>query len=232
MPEITLTAEPNRVTGSRSSGRSRREGKIPAVVYGHGIDPLSVSIDGRELRAALTTDAGLNALLELQLDGAKHLTMAKAIQRDPRRNTVIHVDFQIVSRDEIVTAEVAVELVGEAEEVQRGGGVVDQSLFNLTVHATPDKIPHQIDIDISELKIGDSIRVADLKLPEGVSIDLDPDTTLVVGQPPQVSEADLVTEADAEAEAEIAEAAAAEEAGDAPADGKDGGDKSGENAST
>lgn len=234
MPEITLTAESNRVTGSRSSGRSRREGKIPAVVYGHGIDPLSVSINARDLRSALTTDAGLNALLELQLDGTKHLTMAKAIQRDPVRNTVIHVDFQIVSRDEIVTAEVAIELVGDAEEVHRGGGVVDQSLFNITVHATPDKIPHQIDIDVSELKIGDSIRVADLKLPEGVSIDLDPETTLVVGQPPQVSEADLVTEADAEAEAEIAEAAAAaEESGEAPAEGgagEGGGDKPGEDA--
>ncbi len=234
MPEITLTAEPGRVTGSRSSGRSRREGKIPAVVYGHGIDPLSVSVNARELRSALTTQAGLNALLELQVDGSKHLTMAKSVQRDPVRNTVIHVDFQIVSRDEIVTAEVAIELIGEAEEVHRGGGVVDQSLFNLTVHATPDKIPHQIDIDVSELKIGDSIRVADLKLPEGVTIDLDPETTLVVGQPPQVSEADLVTEADAEAEGEIADAAAAEEAGEAPegAAGEGGGEKPGEDSSS
>ena len=236
MPEITLTAESNRVTGSRSSGRGRREGKIPAVVYGHGIDPLSVSVNARELRHALTTQAGLNALLELQVDGSKHLTMAKSIQRDPVRNTVIHVDFQIVSRDEVVTAEVAVELVGDAEEVHRGGGVVDQSLFTLTVHATPDRIPHQIDIDVSELKIGDSIRVEDLKLPEGVSIDLDPETTLVVGQPPQVSDADLVTEADAEAEAEIAEAAAAaEEAGEAPADGdgaEGGGDTPGEDSSS
>jgi len=200
-------------------------------VYGHGIDPLSVSVNARELRTALTTSSGLNALLELQVDDAKHLAMAKSIQRDPRRNTVIHVDFQIVSRDEIVTAEVTIELVGEAEDVHRGGGVVDQSLFNLTVHATPDKIPQQIDIDVSDLKIGDSIRVADLKLPEGVTIDLDPDTTLVVGQPPQVSDADLVTEADAEAEAEVAEAAAAaEEAGEAPAEGAGDGDKPGGDA--
>ena len=222
MPEITLVAEPGRVTGSRSSGRSRKEGKIPAVVYGHGIDPISVAVDGRDLRAALTTDAGLNALLELQVDGNRHLAMAKAIQRDPRRNTVIHVDFQIVSRDEIVTAEVAVELTGEAEDVQRGGGVIDQSLFNLTVHATPDRIPHQIEIDVTDLKIGDTIRVADLKLPEGVTIDLDPDTALVVGQPPQVTDADLVTEAEAEAEAEIAEAVAAAEGEEAPAEGDAG----------
>lgn len=234
MPEITIAAEPNRVTGSRSSGRSRREGKIPAVVYGHGIDPLSVSVNARDLRHALTTEAGLNALLELQVDGSKHLTMAKSIQRDPVRNTVIHVDFQIVSRDEIVTADVAIELVGDAEEVHRGGGVVDQSLFNLTVHATPDRIPHQIDIDVSQLKIGDTIRVADLKLPEGVTIDLDPDTALVVGQPPQVTDADLVSEAEAEAEAEIEAAAAGEEGGEAPAEGAaaEGGDESpGEDAS-
>lgn len=171
------------------------------------MDPVSISVAGRDLRAALMTDSGLNALLELQLDGEKHLAMAKQIQRHPVRSTVIHVDFLIVSRDEVVSAEVAVNLVGEATELHRAQGVVDQSVFTLTVHATPDKIPHQIDIDISELNIGDTIRVSDLTLPEGVSIDLDPEFSLVVGQPPQVSESDLVSEEET-AEGEAAEAAA------------------------
>jgi large subunit ribosomal protein L25 len=175
------------------------------------MDPVSISVAGRDLRAALMTDSGLNALLELQLDGEKHLAMAKQIQRHPVRSTVIHVDFLIVSRDEIVSAEVAVNLLGDATELHKAQGVVDQSVFTLKVHATPDKIPHQIDIDISELNIGDTIRVADLTLPEGVTIDLDPEFSLVVGQPPQVSEADLVTEEEV-AEGEAAEAAAAEAA--------------------
>jgi len=196
------------------------------------MDPVSISVAGRDLRAALMTDSGLNALLELQLDGEKHLAMAKQIQRHPVRSTVIHVDFLIVSRDEVVSAEVAVNLVGEATELHRAQGVVDQSVFTLTVHATPDKIPHQIDIDVSELNIGDTIRVADLTLPEGVSIDLDPEFSLVVGQPPQVSEADLVTEEET-AEGEAAEAAAAEAAEGEGAEGEAGeGDQpAGEDAS-
>lgn len=176
------------------------------------------------------TDSGLNALLELQLDGEKHLAMAKQIQRHPVRSTVIHVDFLIVSRDEVVSAEVAVNLVGEATELHRAQGVVDQSVFTLTVHATPDKIPHQIDIDVSELNIGDTIRVADLTLPEGVSIDLDPEFSLVVGQPPQVSEADLVTEEET-AEGEAAEAAAAEAAEGAEGEAGEGDQPAGEDAS-
>lgn len=199
------------------------------------MDPLSISVEGRDLRAALMTESGLNALLELQLDGEKHLAMAKQIQRDPVRSTVIHVDFQIVSRDEIVTAEVAVNLVGEATELHRAQGVVDQSVFTLTVHATPDKIPHQIDIDISQLNIGDTIRVADLKLPEGATIDLDPEFSLVVGQPPQVSDSDLVTDDEAaEAGAAAAgEGESADGAGDGASEGEAGeGDKpAGEDAS-
>jgi len=194
------------------------------------MDPVSISVAGRDLRAALMTDSGLNALLELQLDGEKHLAMAKQIQRHPVRSTVIHVDFLIVSRDEVVSAEVAVNLVGEATELHRAQGVVDQSVFTLTVHATPDKIPHQIDIDVSELNIGDTIRVADLTLPEGVSIDLDPEFSLVVGQPPQVSEADLVTEEET-AEGEAAEAAAAEAAEGAEGEAGEGDQPAGEDAS-
>ena len=194
------------------------------------MDPVSISVAGRDLRAALMTDSGLNALLELQLDGEKHLAMAKQIQRHPVRSTVIHVDFLIVSRDEVVSAEVAVNLVGEATELHRAQGVVDQSVFTLTVHATPDKIPHQIDIDVSELNIGDTIRVADLTLPEGVSIDLDPEFSLVVGQPPQVSEADLVTEEET-AEGEAAEAAAAEAAEGAEGEAGAGDQPAGEDAS-
>lgn len=228
MPEIRLAAEQGRPTGTSAARRLRNEGKIPGVVYGHGTDPLPIAVEGRALRSALTTEAGLNALLELEFDGQSHLTLAREIQRHPVRHTVTHVDFVIVRRDEVISAEVPITLVGEAAEVHREDGVVAHELFTLTVQSTPANIPNSIEVDISELKVGDTIRVGDLKLPNGVATDVDPEAPIVVGQPPQVSEADLVSDADAEA-AEAAEGEAAEGAegaegeaaaeGEAPAEG-------------
>ena len=231
MPEIRIAAEQGRVTGSAAARRLRQEGKIPGVIYGHGTDPTPIAVDGRALRAALTTDAGLNALLELEFDGQSQLTLAREIQRHPVRHTVAHVDFVIVRRDEVISADVNITLVGEATEVHKEDGVVAHELFSLTVQSTPARIPNSIEVDISELKVGDTIRVGDIKLPEGVTTEVDPESPVVVGQPPQVSEADLVSEADAEA-AEAAEAegeaggegeAAAEGGAEGAAEGGEGG---------
>ena len=204
VPEITLRAEAGRPTGSSASSRLRASGKVPGVIYGHGIDPVPVAVEARALRSALTTEAGFNAVLDLQVDGTSHLTVARDVQRDPVRGKVLHVDFQIVSRDEVISADVPVNLVGEAEELNRADGVVDHQLFTLTVHATPGRIPNAIEIDVSGLAVGDTIRVGDIHLPEGVTTEVDAEAPVVVGQPPQVTEEDLVTEADA------AEAAALE----------------------
>lgn len=205
MPDITLPAETGRRAGSSASRRLRAEGKVPGVVYGHGMDPLPVAVNSRALRAALSTDAGLNALLDLQVDGTSHLTLARELQRDPIRNRVTHVDFQIVRLDEVISADVPIALVGEALHVHQGDGVVDQQMFNLAVHATPDRIPNVIEVDISELAIGDTIRVHDLSRAEGVSFDADPEAAVVVGQPPQV---EVLPEDEAAEAAEAAGAAA------------------------
>ena len=215
MAEITLIAEPGRETGSRASGRLRALGRIPGVIYGHGIDPLPVSVDGRELRAALTTDAGLNALLSLKVGSVSHLTLARAIQRHPVRHTVTHVDFQIVRRDEIVSADVHLSLVGDAHEVAMNNGVVEHLLQSLAVKATPDRIPHVIEVDISQLVIGDTIRVGDLRLPHGVSTDIDPDEAVVIAQGSAV-EAEVAAAGEGEPDAA---AAPAEAASGAPASG-------------
>jgi large subunit ribosomal protein L25 len=182
MAEITLVAEAGRPIGSRPSNRLRAAGRVPAVIYGHGMAPLKVSVDGRDLRAALTTQAGLNALLSLRVDGTTHLTLAREIQRHPVRHTVLHVDFQIVRRDEVVSAEVPVNLVGEAIQVSQNQGVIGQSITSLTVHATPDRIPNTLEVDISQMVIGDTIRVRDLPLPAGVRTDVDPEEAVVVAQ--------------------------------------------------
>jgi large subunit ribosomal protein L25 len=216
MAEITLVAELGRPVGTRSSGRLRSSGKIPGVIYGHGIDPMPVAVDGRELRHALTTPAGLNALLALQVDGTTHLTLAREIQRHPVRSTVIHVDFLVVRRDEVVSADVPVQLVGDAIEVHRADGLVEQQVFSLTVHATPDRIPSSIEVDVTALRVGDMIRVGDLQLPEGVTTEVDAEDPVVVAQAPAalVVEAAPVEEGAAVAEGEepVAEGGEAGEA--------------------
>src|SRR3954452_5705626 len=230
MAEITLHAEAGRTTGTRPSGRLRSEGRIPGIVYGHGMSPMPVSVDGRELRSAPTTDAGLNALLSLDVAGTSHLTMAREIQRHPVRGTVTHVDFQIVRRDEIVSADVSVNLVGEAEQVHRSDGVVEHQLYSLTVHATPDRIPTSIEVDISALQIGDAIRVGDLKLPEGVTTEVDPEEAVVIASASTLA-ADIEPEEEAAAEAAAeggeGEAAGGEGGGEAAAGGDDAGGSEG-----
>ena len=220
MPEVKIIAETGRRIGSRPSGRLRGEGRIPGVIYGHGTDPISIAVDARELRHALSTDAGLNALLSLDVDGTSHLAMARVLQKHPVRNTVIHVDFQIVRRDEVMSVEVPITLVGEADLVSREDGVVDQQLHSLTVKATPDRIPHGIDVDISALEVGSTIRVADIDLPAGVETDVDPEAAVVIGQPPQAA-----AEAAAEATAEDGAEGSGDSAADAGSEAGSGSDE-------
>jgi len=201
MPETTLTAHTGREIGSSSTRRLRAEGKIPGVVYGHGTDPIPVAVVAREFQVAMSGEAGLNTLLSLKVDGTDHLTLARDIQHHPVRNTVTHVDFLIVRRDEVISAEVPINLVGEAVEVAHGDGIVDQQLFTLHVKAKPTDIPNSVDIDISSLTIGGALHVSDITIPAGVELETDPEATVVAGNPPRVQAA-------APEEAEAAEEAA------------------------
>jgi len=222
MAEFTLAAEVGRPHGSRATRRLRREGKIPGVIYGHGTDPVPVAVVGRELRHALNGEAGANQLLSLDTGEATYLALARAMQRDPVAQTVIHVDFQIVRRDEVISADVQVVLVGEALEVQHGDGLVDQQMFALTVNARPSEIPTSIELDISELTIGAQLRVSDLQLPSGVTTDVDPETAVVIGQPPRVVALEEEGEAVEGEEGEEAAAAPAEASGEAAAEQRSG----------
>jgi large subunit ribosomal protein L25 len=175
--------------------------------------PIPVSIGARDLRAALTTEAGLNALLSLKIGDTTHLAIAKELQRHPVRQTVTHVDFQVVRRDEIVTAEVRIALVGDSEAVHRVEGTVDQEMLSLQIKAKPGDVPAVIEVDISSLEVGDSLRVSDLKLPEGVATDVDPEAPVVIAHMPRALEPEV------EPEAEGAEAAAGGEQPGAPDEG-------------
>ena len=223
MAELTLTAETGRPTGSRPSNRLRAEGKIPGVVYGLGSDPKAVAVDWRELRQVLTTDAGLNALINLSVDGEEHLTIVKELQRNPVKRTVTHVDFILIDRDADIEVEVPVVLEGEPVLVERENGTVTQSLFSLTITAKPGSIPDQIVADISELEVGGAIRVADLPLPAGVRTEVDPEDPVALGE---MTRASMDAAAEAAGEGEEAGAGAAE-GGEAEASADAGGDDEG-----
>jgi large subunit ribosomal protein L25 len=182
MAEIVLTAQPGRPTGSAASRRLRATGKVPAVVYGAGVDATSVTVDWKELRSALTTEKGLNAVVTLNVDGESHMTIVKDVQRHPVRRDVLHVDFLVVERDKPVAAEVPVVLEGEPTKVLQERGVVEQLLHMLTVHAKPAAIPGSITVDVSALEIGDTITVADLPLPAGVTTDIEDDQAVATAQ--------------------------------------------------
>ena len=220
MAEITLLAETGRTTGSASSRRLRAAGRIPAVVYGHGMHGESISVDARELRHALSGEAGVNQLLSLKVGSETHLALARALQRHPVRHTVLHVDFQVVSRDEVISADVPVVLVGEAKAVELEQGLIEHILTSLTVHATPARIPTNIEVDISGMSVGEGLRVGDLTLPSGVTTDVAAEELVVIASVSRVAaEVEAVEAAEAEAAEEAAEAEGAE-AGEAGAGGE------------
>ncbi len=195
MAEITLVAEVRAERGSAASRRLLAAGRIPGVVYGHGDTPVAVAVNARSLRAALSTDSGVNALLDLDVDGERHLAIARELQRHPVRQTVSHVDFQVVRRDEVVSVEVAVNLVGEPLVVSRAGGSVEHLVLATQVRAKPADIPSSLEVDVSEMAIGDTITLGDVALPRGVELEGDAETAVVVAHPPKAIGADGAGEA-------------------------------------
>lgn len=215
MADTILVADTRTPVGTRPTRRLRSSGRIPAVVYGEGVGPLSVSVEGRDLRHALSTAAGLNAVLTVQVGSEEYMAMAREIQRHPVRGTVTHVDFQVVDPDRPVSADVTVVLTGDPIELHHQDGVLEQQLFSISVRAKPSEIPQHFDVDISGLVVGTAVRVSDLVIPAGVEVDLDPETVVAAGQPPRV----VRSEDEEAAAAEGEEGAAAGEAGGAASEG-------------
>ncbi len=218
MSETVLTAEVGRRAGSSDARRLRSEGKIPAVVYGHGMDPISVSVDRRELRQALSGTAGMNTILDLTVDGAVYPTLIKDIQRHPVKRSVTHIDFIQVNLNEEIVVAIPIHLEGEAKDVSAQNGLVDLTMQELQVRTTPRNIPDGVTIDISEMTMDTVIRVEDLPLPSGVTAEADPDApvvTVLTMRTPILDEEEAAAEA---AAADAAGEAGEGESADAAAD--------------
>jgi large subunit ribosomal protein L25 len=179
MSNTKLAATTGRPTGSAASRRLRAEGHIPAVLYGGGMTPLSLTVERRDLRIALSGPGGSNTLLSLEVDGASYPAVVKEIQRHPVKRTVSHIDFMSVNMDSEITVSVPVRLEGESKAAAAVDGLVDASADSIEVTCTPGNIPNEIVIDISSLQPGDVIRLADVKLPKGVTANGDPEMAIV-----------------------------------------------------
>ncbi len=178
MADVTLTAEPRTETGSAAAGRLRRQGKCPAIVYGLSSDATAVTVPAHELGLLLGAPGGVNTPITLSMDGKNVLTLARQIQRHPTRGDLVHVDFIRVDRDVAVSAEVPIQIVGDAPGVNMGGRL-EQAIFVIPVTAKPEEIPASVEVDVSGLEMMDAVHVRDLALPAGVVTSLEPDDLVV-----------------------------------------------------
>jgi large subunit ribosomal protein L25 len=199
MADATLTAELRTAAGKGPAGRLRRQGLVPAVVYGLGQDSVPVSVSSRELAHILSGASGSNTLITLRVDGKEQLALARQIQRNPTKGTLVHVDFIRVRADQTIQAEIPVHLTGDSEGVSRGG-VLEQLVHTLSVEAKPGDLPPSIEFDVSALEIGDEVRVRELVVSRGVTVLQDGEDLVAHISAPRVAEEEVEAEAAAEGE--------------------------------
>ena len=215
MSQTTLVAQTGRETGSSASRRLRAADSIPGVLYGQGMAPVSVSVGRRDLRLALSGPAGFNTVLSLEVDGKKFPAVIKDVQRHPVKRNVNHIDFLQINMKELLTVAVPLRLEGEAKAVMAQGGLVDPAVDTIEVECTPDNMPNEFVVDVSEMQPGDVIRLAELTMPSGVTSLGDPEMAIVTAlhgfsDAELESDAAPVVEADDEADTEAGDAEAAE----------------------
>jgi large subunit ribosomal protein L25 len=223
---VKLEVQQREMRGSADARRLRRQGLIPGVLYGRGKNPHPFSVHERELRRALSGPAGLHAILDVVLDGQKtsHASILKDYQQNVISGRLAHIDLQEVRLDQPIQAQVVIELVGEAAGSIEGG-VLSQVTREINVEALPLEVPERIEVDVSPMQMGDTLRLADVAVQEGVTFLDDPEETVIatVTVPTQIvepePEEEELEEGEELAEGEEAPEGAAEE-GEAPAEGE------------
>ncbi|NMB46960.1 MAG: 50S ribosomal protein L25/general stress protein Ctc [Firmicutes bacterium] len=193
MRQFQLAAEVRHGTGKGANRRLRKAGYVPAVVYGSGKENVTLQVE-EGLLNRLLREGGGNRLITLKLDGEDKAVLMHELQIDPLRGTPQHIDFLEVRLDEEVTVTVQVQLIGEAQRVE-DGGVISQPLWEVEVSCLPTEIPEVLEIDVSELVVGDSLQVKDVQVPPGITMVTDPEETVVsVVTPEEIPEEDEVAD--------------------------------------
>ena len=209
MPEVVIAAEPRSEFGKGPARRTRSAGRVPAVLYGHHSEPRHLTLPGHEVLMALRT---ANVLIRLEgLPGGSELALPKAVQRDPIKGYVEHVDLLLVRQGEKVTVDVPVNLVGDIAP----GGLLDQQLVQISVEAEATNIPPGIEINLEGMEVGAAVHAKDLVLPEGSTLQMDPEALVlhVLAERTQEQiDAELGEGAEAGEEAEVPEPVAPAEA--------------------
>ena len=212
MSQTTLTATPRTGSGTPIARRLRAEGHIPGVLYGRGMEPISVTVERREFRLALSGPAGANTVLALQVGGTSYPAVVKEMQRHPIRRTVNHIDFLQVNMNEEITVHIAFRIVGESKAVAAASGLVDPTVDSIEVSCTPTDMPNEFVYDVTDMEPDSVIRLSDIPMPKGVTALGDPDMAVVtvLTTAAEIEEPAAAEEGEGEGEGEGEEGAAAE----------------------
>jgi large subunit ribosomal protein L25 len=197
--QVKLIAQRRSVAGRNAVKKLKYEGIVPAAIYGGKTEPQNLQVAARDIRALLSHASGENILVDLEIEGAgqkaSSMALIQEVQHHPLGGQILHVDFRAVSMDEKIQADIPVEPEGIANGVKNFGGILEQSMRSIEVECLPRDLPELITVDISNLNIGDSIHVKDIKLPDGVTALENADLTVFLCASPKVEEEPVVSEA-------------------------------------
>jgi len=180
MAMVSFNATAREKGGKGAARQLRARGQVPAVIYGHGREPMSLSLNARDLDKLLGHIQAESTVIEVTVEGHTAKTLIREIQRHPIKRQILHVDFQALVAGEKVIVSIPIVLTGTAEGVKLEGGVLEQPLRELEIEVDPANIPDHVELDVTNMMIGDSLHVSDLKVPEGVEIQDDPETSVAV----------------------------------------------------
>jgi len=180
MAMVSFSATAREKGGKGAARQLRARGQVPAVIYGHGREPMSLSLNARDLDKLLGHIQAESTVIEVTVEGHTAKTLIREIQRHPIKRQILHVDFQALVAGEKVIVSIPIVLIGTAEGVKLEGGVLEQPLRELEIEVDPSNIPDHVELDVTNMMIGDSLHVSDLKVPEGVEIQDDPETSVAV----------------------------------------------------
>ena len=186
MDNVSIVVHKRDVTGTRATKRLRKSGLIPGVIYGHGKEAVLIAVEPHVLREALSTSAGMHAVLDVTFEGQKrgHKAIVKDLALDSVKSIVTHIDLQEIRLDETIETTVSIRFEGEPKGV-KAGGMLDESTREVTVKGLVTAIPEHLVVDVSELDMNETLQVSDLEVPEGIEIENDPDEVLCSVLPPR-----------------------------------------------